>query len=412
MGHLQTTPAIATGVASPQVFLLKSLQALVVAILLAVLAGTFQIGLTTFLTFAFAGSFLIHAATRPSPKELAAAFGAGAMFALVYFGLHGQTAWYPGRWIGLPTGFAGMGSIEVLAVRWIWSEEAVRKSRFELLQNASLLAVLCIVSGIALAIALAFTPLTYDRLLLAADMKFGGPPSWVIGQLFRSHAWLSWLCTAVYNSLPLGLSVSIAAEWRMRQRGNPPAADFRWLAVTLGVVGFLMYQVCPASGPVYLMDKSFPIETPSLSGLALIASPLKDASRNAIPSLHVSWALLLFWSLRHRPIVERAIALLYLALTALATLGLGEHYLVDLMVAPAFALSVQAICTPGRAFQKQLALGSGAVITLIWLIAFRTGLALSIPPGPWMWILAALTAVVPLVLFSRMQSTSLLNANP
>ena len=193
--------------------------------------------------------------------------------------------------------------------------------------------------------------------------------------------------------------MAIAAEWQS------PAADLRWLLVTLGLLGFLMYQICPASGPVYLVDKGFPTEAPSLSGLALIAAaPAKAASRNAMPSLHVGWALLLFWSLRSRPVLVRAAGFLYLTLTALATLGLGEHYLVDLMVAPAFALTVQAFCTPGRSSRKHLALATGAIAGLAWLIAFRTGAALAIPSGAWMWTLAALTVCVPLLLVSRLQS--------
>ncbi len=405
MGHLQTTPAIASGIASPQAFLLKSLQALVVAILLAVLAGTFQLGVTTFLTFAFTGAFVIQAVANPSWKELAASIAMGAIFALIYFAAHGPASAYAGSWIGLPGGFVGMGSIEVLAARWIWSEGSQRRQRLELLQDASLLAVLCIVSAIALAVALAFTPLTYDRVLLAGDMKFGGPPSWVIGQLFRTQPWLAWSSTFVYNSLPLGLAAGLAAEWRLRQKGNAPAADLRWLFVTLGLLGFLMYQICPASGPVYLIDKGFPTEAPNLSGLALIAAaPAKAASRNAMPSLHVGWALLLFWSLRSRPILVRAAGFLYLTLTILATLGLGEHYLVDLMVAPAFALIVQAFCTRDHSIQKELSLAIGAVIGLTWLIAFRSGMALSIPSGAWMWALAVFTVGVPVALFSRLQS--------
>lgn len=405
MEHLQTTPAIATGVASPQAFLLKSLQALVVAILLAVLAGTFQLGVTTFLTFAFVGAFVIQVASQPSWKELAVSIAMGSIFAVIYFAAHGPTSPYAGSWIGLPGGFAGMGSIEVLAVRWIWSDGSQRRKRLELLQDASLLAVLCIVSAIALAIALALTPLTYDRMLLAADMKFGGPPSWVIGQLFRAQPWLAWTSTSVYNSLPLGLAVGLGAEWRMRQKGQSPAADLRWLFVSLGLLGFLMYQICPASGPVYLVEKGFPSEIPNLSGLALIASaPAHAASRNAMPSLHVGWALLLFWSLRARPILVRTAGFLYLTFTALATLGLGEHYLVDLMVAPAFALIVRALCTRNRSPLRQSALAIGAVIGLTWLIAFRSGVALSIPSGPWMWTLAILTVSIPLAIFSRLQS--------
>jgi hypothetical protein len=43
-------------------------------------------------------------------------------------------------------------------------------------------------------------------------------------------------------------------------------------------------------------------------------------------------------------LVGRSIALAFLVFTVLATLGTGEHYFVDLMVAFPFALMIQAIC--------------------------------------------------------------------
>jgi hypothetical protein len=401
MAPTETPAASVTVVASPQKFLLKSFQTLLMAVVLVVFARVLQMGTAPFVTFAFVGVLVMQVAAKPSLKELAAAVGFGAIVALLYFAGHGQVNTYAGRWIGLPGGFIGMGSLEVLATRWIWAEDSDR-GNFDLVHDAALLAGMCICSAIALGVAMDFTPLTYDRMLLAADMKFGGPPSWVIGELFRSHNWFSWICAYVYNSLPIGLSVCLAAEWRMRHKGIRPAADLRWLVVTLGIIGFLMYQICPASGPVYLADKPFPFEIPNLSGMALIAVPVREAARNAMPSLHVGWTLLLFWSLRGKRRIVRAIALLYLVLTVFATLGSGQHYLVDLMVAPAVALTVQAVCTPGRTFAKLLALGLGASLSMCWLIAFRSGAALAIPQGAWMWTLASMTAAIPLVLFSRM----------
>ena len=47
-----------------------------------------------------------------------------------------------------------------------------------------------------------------------------------------------------------------------------------------------------------------------------------------MPSLHVAWALLVYWLWRSSR--WRWIVLAYLLLTMLATLGGGEHYLVDL----------------------------------------------------------------------------------
>ena len=184
----------------------------------------------------------------------------------------------------------------------------------------------------------------------------------------------------------------------MRRKGNPPVTDLRWVAVALGVMGYLLYQICPAAGPIYLVGKTFPFQPVNMAGMEMVAAPMKMVARNAMPSLHVGWTLLLYWSTRKRHALVRVAAALYLLLTTLATLGSGEHYLVDLMLAQV-ALITQAICTRRKGPIHWTALGVCLPLTLSWLFAFRTGAALAIPAGPWMWTLAAATVGLPLCLY-------------
>jgi hypothetical protein len=65
--------------------------------------------------------------------------------------------------------------------------------------------------------------------------------------------------------------------------------------------------------------------------------------RNCLPSLHFGWALLLLWNCRGRAM--ETFGSIYLFLTALATVGLGEHYFVDLIASVPFCAAVQAIAT-------------------------------------------------------------------
>ena len=95
------------------------------------------------------------------------------------------------------------------------------------------------------------------------------------------------------------------------------------------IMGFLMYIVVPAVGPVHCMTEypqqlSAPIPQPGV--------------RNCFPSLHFSWALLMFAYARTRWTTILASA--FVGMTVLATLGLGEHYLADLIVPPFAALVV------------------------------------------------------------------------
>jgi hypothetical protein len=262
---------------------------------------------------------------------------------------------------------------------------------------------LCVCSAVAVNLAAQFTPITYDRILYVFDLKFGGPPSWVIGKLLRSNLWLLKACGYVYNSLPLGLAACLAIQWRDRQTNARIVVDLRWLSVAIGIVGFLLYQVSPAAGPIYLFGKDFPFHVPDLAGMAIQPAWLQPAARNGMPSLHVGWTLLLFWNMRRRNWWMGVISATYLTLTALATLGFGEHYLADLMVAPALALAVQAACTRTNARLRWIAMITGAAITLAWLIAFRTGAALRIPEGAATWSIALVSIALPAIVARRLE---------
>jgi hypothetical protein len=261
---------------------------------------------------------------------------------------------------------------------------------------------------VAVNLAAGFTPITYDRILYVFDAKFlgttaGGPPSWWMGRLLRAHPWLLRGTGYVYNSLPLGLGICLAIQWRDRLNNVPISVDLRWLSVTLGVAGFLLYQVSPAAGPVYLFGADFPFHVPDLAGMAIQPAWLQPAARNGMPSLHVGWTLLLFWNLRRRAWWIGVLAAVYLTLTALATLGFGEHYLADLMVAPPLGLAIQAACTRTESRVRWMALAAGAGMTLAWLIAFRTGAALAIPAGRATWSLALISVALPAMAGMRLE---------
>jgi len=384
-------PAAATRVET----ILLSIQALCVAGILVFLAATFRIGEAAYVAFGVMGAFGIQLATRPSRRDVLLVLAFGAAFAGVYFLLHGKVGDYWGRTIGTAGGFLGMGSLLLLSCKWIWAPPTGKRAHFEVLREASIIPLLCICSIVAVGAAIRFTPLTYDRLLYAFDLKFGGPPSWVIGRLFRAHASLFLACAYAYNSLPLGMAACMWLRWRDRQHNVGASADLLWMAVSLGIAGFLLYQVCPAAGPVYLFPKQFPYEIPRVAGLATEAAPMQAVPRNAMPSLHVAWMLLLFWNTRRRAWWICLIAAVYLVLTALATLGLGEHYLADLIVAPSLVAAVQAACTRVGVKEKWIGLACGAGITLFWLVTLRTGAAMMIGPGTLLWLFAVLSVIVP-----------------
>jgi len=121
-------------------------------------------------------------------------------------------------------------------------------------------------------------------------------------------------------------------------------------------------------------------------------------ARNAMPSMHMTWALLVWWSAWELTPLARFIASCFAALTFLATLGFGEHYLVDLIVAVPFALLIESICAFRR--DRKTALGAGAValaLTLSWLLLIRTPLVAQLPIGAcWTMVAGTIAITVPI----------------
>lgn len=88
-----------------------------------------------------------------------------------------------------------------------------------------------------------------------------------------------------------------------------------------------------------------------------------------MPSLHAAGALLIFWNSRSFG-WTRIIAFLYLLLTLLATLGFGEHYIIDLVVAAPYALLMQALATECSNQALVALLGVGCVLSWIGLLYY------------------------------------------
>jgi len=93
-----------------------------------------------------------------------------------------------------------------------------------------------------------------------------------------------------------------------------------------------------------------------------------------MPSLHAAWAYLVFWYARRLSVLERAMAVVVVVFTLLATLGTGEHYFIDLVVAVPYTLFILALTNSLAyrtvwTFLTPLLVGLGT--TLAWLVALR-----------------------------------------
>ena len=300
--------------------------------------------------------------------------------------------------------FVGMASIAVLGTHTIWGKAEDRK----FLLYGFVPAILFVASEWSASTLLEFTerlhPKTFDVFLYSFDSSLHVQISFLLGQFLLKNLWLRTASLAIYISLPLPLALVYASQLRVRKE-KALAVMIAFLAT--GPLGVLCYNVMPACGPVHLFGAAFPwnpLSTADASRLNVVPVLLEGA-RNAIPSLHMTWVLLVWWNSRGLARWVRAIALTFVVLTVLATLGTGEHYFIDLVVAFPFSLMVQALCSyslPFREGERRTAFLFGAFVTLLWLalLSFSIKLFWISPALPWAMIVA--TVAPSIVLWNRL----------
>jgi hypothetical protein len=121
--------------------------------------------------------------------------------------------------------------------------------------------------------------------------------------------------------------------------------------------------------------------------------------QNAIPSLHMAWVLLAWWYSRGLSVWERGIAMMFVVFTAFATLGTGEHYFIDLVVAYPFSVMMQSLCAfPLRWSQRERVTGVlyGLLVVLAWFVAldYMPNLFWISPVIPWACCAATVASAI------------------
>jgi hypothetical protein len=325
---------------------------------------------TPFLPYCLLGAFSIHMATRPGRKERlwTLIIAAIAIVGFVAFGGKFRPTWSNIIACGA---FLGLASLTVLAVQVLRLRGAGQTCKLHTLFAGSVFGFSALFIAAILNLTTKLHPQTYDLYLYAADQGYGIPISAWVAQFLSHHAKLSWICGFVYESLPLAVSLLYAY-----QRSGAKPLGIRVLPAFIGggAAVYVLYNILPAAGPYYAFGPAFPNHLPHSAGLHTI--PLGEVARNAIPSMHLACALLIFWNCRRLPRWVYGGAAIYLALTVLSALGLGEHYVIDLVAAVPYVLLLQAVCAPGmlrsRPEWKQ-SMAVGAAFSIAWIAAARFG---------------------------------------
>jgi hypothetical protein len=241
-------------------------------------------------------------------------------------------------------------------------------------------------------------PSVLDPALVHADAAFGTQWSLVFGAFAEAHPPWFWLLGVVYLGLPLACAVVFTGETRQPSREVDVLTSF----IVAGLAGSIIYHLCPVVGPrPFLPD--YPSTMPDLSALLPVATAegVPGDVRNCVPSLHTAWGLLVWWHGSRLGGAFRGFGLAFFLLTECATLALGEHYVLDLVVAFPFTVLVHAVVrrVPWSPVRIQTAVFGAASVGL-WLGLLRVPAFVTAQPA--VLALSLVSVVGSLVLEARL----------
>jgi hypothetical protein len=344
--------------------------------------------------YGLASAFIFQIAVRPRRGEiLGVALGGVGLTLFDQFVVHAGTR--HDFQMSTAFGMLGLVSFLVIGFRAVWAEGADRQELKSILIPAAALTFFVLGSQQLLNLGGLLFPKTMDLYAYAFDGSLGFQPSFVIGRWFRDFPAIGAVGRFTYFSLPLGMAMVYGAH--LRRKKTAPLFILE-VFMAAGLIGYILYLAFPAAGPAYVAGPEFPgspLSLAQLHGLNVRPVPLNwTIPRNAMPSLHVTWALLIWFNSRPFGRWARRVALALVITTLFDTLGTGEHYFIDLVVAFPFAVAIQALCSrfvPLRTPNRFAPLVGGATATALWLISLRigTGMFLASPIVPWICVIAS-----------------------
>jgi hypothetical protein len=351
-----------------------------------------------YIGYGLVSAFVFQVAVRPRRWEIVGVVLGGAALAL-FDQLVVHQGSRPDFQISSCFGFLGLVSFLFVGFRAVWAVGPERQQFKLILIPAAALAFFVIGSQRLLNLPGLLFPNTLDLYAYSFDGSLGFQPSFVVGRWFRDYPVVEAVGRFTYYSLPLPMALVYAAHLRLRK--TAPLFIFE-IFMAAGLLGYFLYLTFPAAGPVYLVGSAFPgfpLSLSDLRALPLRTIPISVAiPRNAMPSLHLTWALLIWFNSKPLSRLASALAFTLVLTTVFDTIGMGEHYFIDLVVALPFAVAVQALCT--RSFELRSSLRfaplmGGATLTLLWLIMLRYGIRIFLltPLIPWACVISS-TALV------------------
>lgn len=350
------------------------------------------------LGFVLANTFLMKIFCDVTKKEMFIILSFGLLFTILYTAnpniseikamTISSSFWRP---LTIPLAGLGIASLSIIIYRSFFLLDEQTNKNKELFFGSVCLFLMSLIMQPALQLTTVLHPNTFDLSAYKFDLSLGFSFSSQLAFLLEEFPLLMVLSRYSYAILPITMSILYGLYV-----ANPNKAPSNTLTpVFISIFcGFIIYHLVPVTGPNYVFFGNFPtnmlsledLEMAGMPGFSIVATdisrttpegeniPIHLIARNAFPSLHFSWALIAWLiSLRFAFWVKALFGSL-LIFNILATLGHGEHYLIDLIAAAPFVLFVFALCGNFTNKKKRyISLFVGFILTIFWCLYIRNG---------------------------------------
>jgi hypothetical protein len=359
--------------------------------------------LSLFFGVTLASVVLIHFRVRPSWQDALCVLGGAGVFTAIDFGFLHFTPSLAGI-----ASFLGISSLLILGLLAIWSRDA-EQGRMAL---AFVPALLFVTSDWGSTILLGWTekahPRVFDLYLFSFDSSLRVQIAFLTGQAYALWPWFKAAGTVFYIGLPMVIALVYAGQL-LRDRTRAVSAMIAFLIT--GPVGVVFYNLLPAVGPIHIFLSQFPWKPiPAPQATHLLLEPIAVAGlRNCMPSLHMGWVLLAWWYSRGLSVWERGIAMAFVVFTIFSTMGTGEHYLIDLVVAFPFAVFLQGLCALGLPWNDRARVTAvlyGLLLTVAWIVALRLAVKIFWISPILPWICCVVTVGSAIFVQSRLEAAT------
>jgi len=347
-----------------------------------------------FIGYGLGGAFLLFLAARQGAARTALVGTLGVAFA---------AAIIRGHFVGIPTllvqimGALGLASLLFLGCALAWGGREREPAAYRALLPAATLTFMILAAMYSLNMASLLHEKTLDLYAFAFDGCLGFQPSFELGRIMYSHGWIFTWVKMSYEGIVIAMAALYAGYMGRREK---PIWELIEMLFAPAIVGYIFFSVFPVCGPRYALPAYFPrtyLPYAVLPQLFLERIPVaRMFPRNGVPSLHMTWALMIWLNTGGLPRWARALALGLVLATAFDTLATGEHYLFDLVVALPFSLLMQACLVRTASFRRKerwLPALAGGALFVAWLAIGRFGFHWLVTSRLLAWTLVAASSL-------------------